>query len=154
LLPNFWPTFLINFQKKSKIVKKQWKPQKNAFWYICINFSIFNVISEEFKFSKVFWTYSTFNALIFLIWFFLFFFVFLKATNINVDSTRKISDCKIYALKVERIENTFENLNPSEMTLKMLKMMQIYQNAFFEVFIGFFAIFGFFWKFIKNMGQN
>jgi len=68
----------------------------------------------------------------------------LKATNINVDSTRKISDCKIYALKVERIENTFENLNPSEMTLKMLKMMQIYQNAFFEVFIGFFAIFGFF----------
>jgi len=24
------------------------------FWYICIIFSIFNVISEEFKFSKVF----------------------------------------------------------------------------------------------------
>ena len=34
------------------------------FWYICITFSIFNVISEEFKFSKVFWTRSTFNALI------------------------------------------------------------------------------------------
>jgi hypothetical protein len=42
----------------------------------------------------------------------------------------KISDCKIYALKVERVQNTFENLNSSEMTLKMLKMMQIYQNAF------------------------
>ena len=34
------------------------------FWYICIVFSIFNVISEEFKFSKVFWTRSTFNTLI------------------------------------------------------------------------------------------
>jgi hypothetical protein len=55
--------------------------------------------------------------------FFLIFFVFLKASNINVDSTRKISDCKINALKVERAQNTFENLNSSEMTLKMLKMM-------------------------------
>ena len=34
------------------------------FWYICIVFSIFNVISEEFKFFKVFWTLSTFNTLI------------------------------------------------------------------------------------------
>jgi len=46
-------------------------------------------------------------------------------------STQKISDCKINALKVERVQNTFENLNSSKMTLKMLKMMQIYQNAFF-----------------------
>jgi len=46
----------------------------------------------------------------------------------------KISDCKIYALKIERVQNTFENLNSSEMTLKMLKMMQIYQNAFFRGF--------------------
>jgi hypothetical protein len=67
LIPNFWPMFLINFHKKPKIVKKKWKPQKNAFWYICINFSIFNIITEEFKFSKVFWTRSTFNVLIFLI---------------------------------------------------------------------------------------
>jgi len=29
-------------------------------------------------------------------------------------------------LKVELIKNIFENLNPSEMTLKMLKMMQVY----------------------------
>jgi len=34
------------------------------FWYICIIFSIFKAISKEFKFSKVFWTRSTFNALI------------------------------------------------------------------------------------------
>jgi hypothetical protein len=75
---------------------------------------------------------------------FLFFFVFLKASNINVDLTRKISDCKIYTLKVERVQNTFENLDSSEMTLKMLKMMQIYQNAFFGGFRCFFAIFDFF----------
>jgi hypothetical protein len=31
LLPNFLPIFLINFQKKSKIAKKQRKPPKNAF---------------------------------------------------------------------------------------------------------------------------
>ena len=66
----------------------------------------------------------------------------------------KISDCKIYALKIERVQNTFENLNSSEMTLKMLKMMQIYQNAFFGGFHCFFAIFGFFWKFIKNMDKK
>jgi hypothetical protein len=34
------------------------------FWYICIVLGIFNVISEEFKFYKVFWTRLTFNALI------------------------------------------------------------------------------------------
>jgi len=72
---------------------------------------------------------------------FSFFFVFLKASNINVNSTRKISDHKIYALKVERVPNTFENLNSSEMTLKMLKIMQIYQNAIFGGFRCFFAIF-------------
>jgi len=48
--------------------------------------------------------------------------------------TQKISDCKINALKVERFRNTFENLNSSEMTLKILKIMQIYQNAFFGGF--------------------
>ena len=64
LLPNFWPMFLINFQKKTKIAKKQWKPQKKAFLIYLHHFSIFNVISEEFKFSNVFWTRSTFNALI------------------------------------------------------------------------------------------
>jgi hypothetical protein len=57
--------------------------------------------------------------------------IFLKTSNINVNSTMKISDCKIYTLKVKRVQNTFENLNSSEMMLKMLKIMQIYQNAFF-----------------------
>jgi len=91
---------------------------------------------------------STFPFLSFSLFFFLIlifsFFVFLKANNINVDLTRKINDCKIYALKVERVQNTFENLDSSEMTLKMLKMMQIYQNAFFGGFHCFFAIFDFF----------
>jgi hypothetical protein len=67
----------------------------------------------------------------------------LKADNINVDSIRKISECKINALKVERVQNTFENLYSSETTLKMLKTMQIYQNAFFWGFPLFFAIFDF-----------
>jgi hypothetical protein len=58
-------------------------------------------------------------------------FFFLKVGNINVDSTRKISDHKIYALKVERVQNTFKNLNSFEMTLKMLKTMQIYQKYIF-----------------------
>ena len=35
----------------------------------------------------------------------------------------KISDGKIYALKVERVQNIFKNLNSFEMTLKMLKKM-------------------------------
>jgi hypothetical protein len=39
------------------------------------------------------------------------FFVFLKTSNINVDSMRKINDFKINALKVERVRKTFENLN-------------------------------------------
>jgi len=85
----------------------------------------------------IFWQFS----------FFSYFFVFLKASNINIDSTRKINDCKINALKVERVQNTFENLNYFEMTLKMLKTMQIYQKCIFlGVFIVFFSfsIFGFF----------
>jgi hypothetical protein len=61
---------------------------------------------------------------------------------------------KINTLKVERVQNTFENLNSSVMMLKMLKLMQIYQNAFFWGFHFFFTIFGFLWKFIKNMGQK
>jgi len=75
--------------------------------------------------------------------FLIIFFVFLKASNINVNSTRKISDHKIYASKVERVPNTFENLNSFEMTLKMLKTMQIYQKCIFLGFHCFFVIFGF-----------
>jgi hypothetical protein len=59
---------------------------------------------------------STFLFLLLFFCFFVnfdfsYFFVFFKASNINVDSTRKISDCKINALKVEHVQNTFENLN-------------------------------------------
>jgi hypothetical protein len=58
---------------------------------------------------------STFPFLLFSsffckFWFFLF-FVFLKASNINVDSIRKINDFKINALKIERVRKTLENLN-------------------------------------------
>jgi hypothetical protein len=58
---------------------------------------------------------STFPFLLFFsffckFWFFLF-FVFLKASNINVDSIRKINDFKINALKIERVRKTLENLN-------------------------------------------
>jgi len=84
---------------------------------------------------------------------FLIFFVFLKASNINVNSTRKISDHKIYASKVERVPNTFENLNSFEMTLKMLKTMQIYQKCIFWVFIVF-LLFLVFLKIYQNMGQK
>ena len=101
---------------------------------------------------------STFPFLLFSSFFvnfdFSYFFVFLKASNINVNSTRKISGHKSYALKVKRVPNTFENLNSFEMTLKMLKMMQIYQKCIFLDFHCFFAIFGFFLKIYQNMGQK
>jgi hypothetical protein len=61
-----------------------------------------------------------------------------------VDSTRKINDCKINTLKVEGVQNIFENLNSSKMTLKILKTMQIYQKYIFWGFHCFFAIFSFF----------
>jgi len=51
---------------------------------------------------------------------------FLKTSNINIDSMRKINDFKNNALKVERIPNIFENLNSFETMLKMLKTMQMY----------------------------
>jgi hypothetical protein len=64
--------------------------------------------------------------------------------EVATNSTRKINDNKIYALKVERVPNTFENLNSFEMTLKMLKTIQIYQKYIFWEFHCFFAIFCFF----------
>ena len=86
----------------------------------------------------------------------LFFFEFiLKKNNINVDSTRNISDCKINALKVERVQNTFKNLNSLEIMLKMLKTMEIYQECiFFGVFIVFFYFWFFFQIFIKHWDKN
>jgi hypothetical protein len=78
----------------------------------------------------------------FVILIFLIFFYFLK--RVISTQTQKISDCKINVLKVERVQNTFKNLNSSEMTLKILKIMQIYQNVFFWGFRYFFVIFYFF----------
>ena len=50
----------------------------------------------------------------------------MKASNINVDSMKKINDFKNNALKVERVPNVFKNLNSFETMLKMLKTMQMY----------------------------
>jgi hypothetical protein len=86
--------------------------------------------------------------------FFLYFEFILKKNNINVDSTRKISDCKINTLKVERVQNTFENLNSLEIMLKMLKRWKYIKNAFFLGFSLFFSIFGFFQIFIKHWDKN
>jgi len=42
-----------------------------------------------------------------------------------------MSNCKINKLKVKPVQNTFENLNFVEMTLKKLKTMKIYQKYIF-----------------------
>jgi len=89
------------------------------------------------------------------LFFFLYFEFILKKNNINVDSTRKISDYKINVLKVERVQNTFENLNSLEIMLKMLKMMEIYQECiFFWGFHCFFLFLVFFQIFIKHWDKN
>jgi len=44
---------LINFQKNPKIAKNNENLKKTFFKYICIIFSIFSIVSKEFKFSKV-----------------------------------------------------------------------------------------------------
>jgi hypothetical protein len=101
---------------------------------------------------------STFPFFFFYIFFvnfgFSYFFVFLKTSNINVNSTRKISDHKIYALKVERVPNIFENFNSFEMTLKMLKRCKYIKNIFFWGFHCFLPFFDFFLKIYQNMGQK
>jgi len=50
-----------------------------------------------------------------------FFVFFLKTSDINIDSMRKINDFKNNALKVERVPNVFENLNSFKTMLKILK---------------------------------
>jgi len=84
---------------------------------------------------------------------FLILFVFLKASDINVNSTRKISDHKIYTLKVERVPNTFENLNSFEMTLKMLKTSKYIKNTFFWFFFVF-LLFLIFLKIYQKYGSK
>jgi len=81
---------------------------------------------------------------------FFFFEFILKTNNTNVDSRRKINDCKINTLKVERVQNTFEKLNSFETMLKMLKTMQIYQKC---ILGGFRCFFLFFFVFSKNLSK-
>jgi hypothetical protein len=83
--------------------------------------------------------------------FFLYFEFILKTNNTNVDSKRKISYCKINMLKVERVQNTFENLNSFETMMKMLKTIQIYQKCIFE---GFRCFFLFLWFCSENLSKH
>ena len=99
---------------------------------------------QVFKLVPQLFLFFSFPLFFFVNFDFSYFFVFLKTSNIKINSTRKISDHKIYALKIERVPNSFENFNSFEMTLKMLKTMQIYQKCIFQGFHCFFAIFWFF----------
>jgi len=51
---------------------------------------------------------------------------FLKTSNINIDSMRKIYDFKNKTLKVERVPNSFENLTTYNC------WMIIFQNFYME----------------------
>jgi hypothetical protein len=75
---------LINFQKNPKIVKNNKYPKNTFFIYICIVFSIFSIVSKEFKFSKFFGTRSTFNAL------FLKSLIFLIQVDVDKKNPKKI----------------------------------------------------------------
>jgi len=72
-----------------------------------------------------------------LFFFFIYFEFILNTNNTNIDSIRKISDCKINALKVEGVQNTFENL----------KRCKYIKNAFF-LFSLFFVFFS------KNLSKT
>jgi hypothetical protein len=85
----------------------------------------------------------------------LYFEIFLKTSNINVDSMRKINDFKNDALKVERIQKTFENLNSFWDDAENAKNdANISRTYIFLGFCFFFAIFGFVQKFIKKLGKK
>ena len=71
---------------------------------------------------------STFLSLFFLKKIDFSYYFLKKKRDISMSTQREKSVIKIIALKVERVQNTFENLNFSKMTLKMLKTMQIYQK--------------------------
>ena len=131
-------------------------------WFFLFSLLFFHSLSLFFILLSLFFSVFPFLFLFLLVpsclsllvpqLFFNFFFI-LKINYINIDSIRKISDCKINMLKVERVQNTFEKLNSSKMMLKMLKTMQIYKECIFLGFSLFFAIFGFF-KNLSNIGSK
>jgi hypothetical protein len=63
--------------------------------------------------------------------------IFLKTSNINIDSMRKFKNFKNDVLKVERVQKTFEKLNSFETMLKMLKRCKYIKNIFFWIFFVF-----------------
>ena len=70
-----------------------------------------NLLRRPLFIGKMLLGFSTWslNFYLFVNLIFLNFFVFLKTSNINVDSMRKINDFKNDAWKVERVPKTFEN---------------------------------------------
>jgi hypothetical protein len=90
---------LINFQKNSKIAKNIENPKKYVFNTFALFFSIFSIVSKEFKFSKILGTRSTFHA------------SFLKSLISRIESMlifarfqkyKKIRKIKIYKKKRKR----------------------------------------------------
>jgi len=90
---------LINFQKNSKIAKNIENPKKYVFNTFASFFIIFSIVSKEFKFSKIFGTRSTFNALILKSLIFL-----IESTLILLvfKNTKKLRKIKIYKKKEEK----------------------------------------------------
>jgi len=79
--PIFDPCF-DKFSEKFKNSEKHWKSKKYVFNTFASFFSIFSIVSKEFKFSKTFGTRSTFNAL------------FLKSLIFFIESTLILLDFK------------------------------------------------------------
>jgi hypothetical protein len=78
----------------------------------------------------------------------------LKASNINVDSMKKINDFKNYTWKVERVRKNLKKLNSFLDDAENAKNdANILKNIFFWIF----DVFCYFWIFMKiyrNMGQK
>jgi hypothetical protein len=96
---------------------------------LSLNFSPPILFTVDYIYRRsVAWPQSNYSLNLFFYFFFENFdfflsFIFLKASNININSTKKINNHKIYALKIKCILNTFKNLNSFKMILKMLKTM-------------------------------
>jgi hypothetical protein len=68
---------------------------------------------------------------------FLYFEFILKINIINIDSTRKISYCKINTLKVERIQNTFAKwFSPCILTLVYFHKRPAHAYSHWSIFTG------------------
>jgi hypothetical protein len=69
-------------------------------------------------------------------------FFFFQKGNINIDSIKLLNDFEISVLKIKCVKNVFWIFNFFEMTLKILKTMQIHQKY---TFLRFFVVFFYFY---------